>query len=129
MADETTKDHKRERTLRLRNQFEEQLQAARDEVPPDYACERDSEPSFRVNLSEPGRRISVEGEDADAVARMLEAIPKPTVFERVQASIAPVSRRMNSRGGRIVAILTGASAVLAAALKAIVWLQEQGLLD
>jgi hypothetical protein len=117
MADETTKDHKRDRTLRLRTQFDEQLRAARGEVPPDYADERDSEPSYRIAVSEPGRRLSVEGEDATEAAKVFAQLEglRPSRVREGRDTPAPPSWRQGKPFKLVGAVLALLSAIGAVA--------------
>lgn len=104
MADETTPDHRRQRTLRLRNQFEAKLRDAREANELRAADEFPDEPSVRV-----------EGEPK-AVAELLERV-RGGPMARIQESLAPISRRMGTRGGKIAAIATGVVTVLGALLE------------
>lgn len=95
---------KRERAVR-------EARRATELLPPDY--DGDDEPSV----------VTFKGKAADLIAERQAGL-----VTRIQHSMAPISRRMSSPTGKVVAVLTGLGALVAAAIRAIVWLQEQGLL-
>lgn len=130
--DDDTPSDRRLVLLRRRAERERLLRRLRAETeqPPDYADERDSEPSYRMALSEPGQRLSVEGDDPTALADLVERVRhKPTFIE----SLAPITDRMTSPKGKLVAkvsiALSGLAALITALQQAIAWLQGHGLLD
>lgn len=110
MSDERTPADLRREVLRARREREEAIR--RELELPDFGD--DEEPS----------KVTIVGPAAEEFARAQGGLVK-----RAVESLAPISRRMDSRGGRIAAVITGGMALLAGALKVIAWLQENGLLD
>src|SRR5688572_27081178 len=110
-------DHRRDEWAKRKAELEqaterrERAAAAREaavaaEVPPDYANERDSEPSYRIAVSEPGRRLSVEGEDATEAAKVfaqLEGLRPSRV--RVANDTPPPPSWHQTKGGKVGAVL------------------------
>lgn len=111
MSDERTPADLRREVLRARREREEAIRKEL-ESPPEYDGEDEDS------------TVTLKGAAAEEFVRA-----RGTMLERVQTSIAPISKRMDSRGGRIAAVVTGAIALLGGVLKFIAWLQEQGLLD
>lgn len=121
MADERTPSDRASVLLRRRAERERLLKAARDEHREQVPSEWDDreEPSCKVTLSEPGQRLSVEGESADEVAKVLAAARqhKVPIFERVKHSVAPTVERMNTPKGKLGALIT----LIVSAIVAAVW--------
>ena len=133
--DDDTPSDRRLVLLRRRAERERLLQRLREktELPPDYADERDSEPSVRASLSEPGRRLTVEGDPEDVERLMAQQWKQPTLIQRGIESMAPITDRMTSPKGKLVAkvslVLGALASVIAALQQAISWAQAHGLLD
>jgi hypothetical protein len=84
--------------------------------PPDW--EDTEEPSVTRFVEGPDGRVSVEGLGPD-VAEVVKAYKQkhPSIYARAKTSIAPTIKKMDSRGGRIGAIVT----LIVSALVAAVW--------
>jgi hypothetical protein len=115
---------KRKAALEQATERRERAAAAREaaiaaEVPPDYANERDSEPSYRIAVSEPGRRVSAEGDDATEVARALAELEglRPSRVRVANDTPVPPSWRSNKHAklvGAVLALLTALGGLLQA---------------
>jgi hypothetical protein len=72
-----------------------------------------------MTLSEPGQRISIEGENAAEVAKALAAVraAKHPIIEQVRTTLAPISKRMDTKGGKAAAIATGIVTVIVTLLE------------
>lgn len=110
MSDERTPADLRREVLRARREREEAIRREL-ETPPEYDGEE--EPS----------KVTIVGPAAE------EFVARGGLLARASRSIAPISRKMDSRGGRISAIVTGGVVLLGGVLKLIAWLQENGFLD
>lgn len=113
--DERTPSDRRLILTQRRAERERLLRAARDatelqDAAPDY---EDDEPSV----------VTFRGKAADLIAERQAGL-----VTRIQHSLAPISKRMGSPTGKVVAVLTGIGALITAALQAIAWMQEQGII-
>jgi hypothetical protein len=110
MSDERTPADLRREVLRARREREEAIRKEL-ELPPEFD---DDEEDSKVTLTGPAAEEFVRARSG--------------LLAKAQNSFAPISKRMDSRGGRIAAAVTGGGAVLVAAVRFIVWLAENGFL-
>jgi hypothetical protein len=83
------------------------------------AWEDTEEPSVTKFIEHADGRVSVEG-FGDDVAKVIEAAKRakhPSIYARAKESIAPVSKRMNTPGGKAAAIATGIVTVIGVLLE------------
>lgn len=96
---------------RLRAKRKRAVDALPSQAPPEW--EDTEEPSVTRYVEGHDGRVSIEGLGPD-VAEVVKAYKqkRPSLYARMQNSVAPVSKRMNTKGGKRAAIGTGIVAVL-----------------
>jgi hypothetical protein len=114
--DDRTPNGRQLRRRRLREITERTIAMPESLPPSDW--EDNEEPSVTKFVEHADGRVSVEGE-ADDVAKVLEAArrAKHPVLTRVQESMAPISKKMNTPGGKAAAIATGIVTVIGVLLE------------
>jgi hypothetical protein len=116
-SEDETPNGRRLRRQRLREITERTIAMPRSQPPPE-PWEDTEEPSVTKFVEHADGRVSVEGE-ADDVAKVLAAArrAKHPVLTRVQESMAPISKKLDSKGGKAAAIATGIVTVIGVLLE------------
>jgi hypothetical protein len=104
-SEDETPNGRRLRRQRLR-EITERTIARQPSIPPDW--EDNEEPSVTKFVEGHDGRVSIEGLGPD-VAEVVKAYKakRPSLYARVQNSVAPVSKKMNTPGGKRAALITG----------------------
>jgi hypothetical protein len=115
-SEDETPNGRRLRRQRLR-EITERTIARPPSIPPDW--EDNEEPSVTRYIEGPDGRVSVEG-FGPHVAEIVEAAKRakhPSIYARVQESLAPISKKMETKGGKAAAIATGIVTVIGVLLE------------